>query len=76
MSDFMGFIVSFQHSDNYAMFYKEDCTGYTRKCATPCWQKLTKEEQEWLENNPNRQAYYSFDNCEDFAEEQSDVAED
>lgn len=29
MSDFMGFIVSFQHSDNYAMFYKEDCTGYT-----------------------------------------------
>lgn len=49
-----------------------DFTACTRKCATPCWRKLTKEEQEWLEKNPNRQSYSSFDNCEDFTEEQQD----
>lgn len=49
-----------------------DFTVCTRKCGTNCWRKLTKEEQEWLENNPNRQAYCSFDNCEDFTEDKKD----
>lgn len=52
-----------------------DFTACTRNCATPCWRKLTKEEEEWLENNPNRQAYCSFDDCEDFTEKQSDSEE-
>ena len=52
-----------------------DFTVCTRKCATPCWRKLTKEEQEWLENNPNRQSYCSFDDCEDFTEEQKRLGE-
>lgn len=29
MSDLMGYIVSFSHSDGYAMFYKPDSSGYT-----------------------------------------------
>ena len=53
-----------------------DFTVCTRKCGTNCWRKLTEEEKEWLQNNPNRQSYCSFDDCEDFTEEQSDVAED
>lgn len=40
-----------------------DFTACVRKCKTPCWRKLTKEEQEWLENNPNRQSYADFDDC-------------
>lgn len=49
-----------------------DFTVCTRKCATPCWRKLTEEEQEWLQNNPNRQSYCSFDDCEDFTEDKKD----
>lgn len=46
-----------------------DFTVCTCKCATPCWRKLTKEEEDWLEKNTNRQAYASFDDCEDFTED-------
>ena len=53
-----------------------DFTACIRKCGTNCWRKLTEGEKEWLENNPNRQSYCSFDDCEGFTEEQSDVAED
>ena len=49
-----------------------DFTACTRKCATPCWRKLTEEEKEWLQNNPNRQSYGSFDDCEDFTEDKKD----
>ena len=33
----------------------------TTKCTAPCWRKLTKEEEEWLKNNPNRTSYADFD---------------
>ena len=49
-----------------------DFTVCTRKCGANCWRKLTKEEREWLQNNPNRQAYWSFDDCEDFTEDRKD----
>lgn len=52
-----------------------DFTVCVRKnCAnSSCWRKLTTEEQEWLENNPNRQAYASFDECEDFEEDKNAI---
>lgn len=43
-----------------------DFTVCTRDCTTKCWRKLTKEEIDWLEKNPNRQSYASFDDCEDY----------
>ena len=43
-----------------------DFTVCTRPCAAKCWRKLTDEEKEWLKNNPNRQSYASFDDCENF----------
>ena len=49
-----------------------DFTVCTRKCSADCWRKLTKEEEDWLEKNPNRQAYASFDDCEDYVEEKND----
>ena len=49
-----------------------DFTACTRKCATPCWRKLTKEEEDWLKKKPNRQSYCSFDDCEDFTEDKKD----
>ena len=38
-----------------------DFTVCTTKCTVPCWRKLTKEEEEWLKNNPNRMSYADFD---------------
>ena len=38
-----------------------DFTVCTTKCTIPCWRKLTKEEEEWLKNNPNRTSYADFD---------------
>lgn len=38
-----------------------DFTACTTKCTVPCWRKLTKEEKEWLKNNPNRMSYADFD---------------
>lgn len=49
-----------------------DFTACTRKCGTNCWRKLTEEEKEWLQNNPNWQSYCSFDDCEDFTEDSKD----
>ena len=40
-----------------------DFTACCAECKTNCWRKLTKEEQEWLENNPNRMAYADFSDC-------------
>jgi hypothetical protein len=34
-----------------------DFTACDLPCKNPCWRRLTKEEIEWLEKNPNRQAY-------------------
>ena len=36
--------------------------------------KLLKNlgKKEWLQNNPNRQSYCSFDDCEDFTEDKKD----
>lgn len=34
-----------------------DFTACDLPCEHPCWRRLTKEEIEWLEKNPNRQAY-------------------
>ncbi len=34
-----------------------DFTACNLPCEHPCWRRLTKEEIEWLEKNPNRQAY-------------------
>ena len=34
--------------------------------------ELTEEEKEWLQNNPNRQSYCLFDDCEDFTEDKKD----
>lgn len=45
-----------------------DFTACTRDCSADCWRKLTDEEKEWLENNPNRMSYSSFDDCEDYKE--------
>ena len=42
----------------------------TRNCSTNCWRKLTEEEKDWLEKNPNRQSYGSFDDCEFFEKPQ------
>lgn len=36
-----------------------DFTACTKDCPIDCWRKLTKEEKEWLENNPNRMSYTS-----------------
>lgn len=38
-----------------------DFTACTTKCPIPCQRKLTKEEEEWLKNNPNRMSYADFD---------------
>lgn len=44
-----------------------DFTACTRECSTHCWRKLSKEEVEWLENNPNRMSYADLsDGCEDY----------
>ena len=40
-----------------------DFTACTRECSTPCGRKLTDEEKEWLENNPNRMSYSDFEDC-------------
>lgn len=46
-----------------------DFTVCTTKCTIPCWRKLTKEEEEWLKNNPNRMSYADFSNkCEKLKE--------
>lgn len=37
-----------------------DFTACTTKCTVHCWRKLTKEEEEWLKNNPNRMSYADF----------------
>lgn len=34
-----------------------DFTACDLPCEHPCWRRLTKEEIEWLEKNPNQQAY-------------------
>lgn len=34
-----------------------DFTACNLPCKNPCWRRLTKEEIEWLEKTPNRQAY-------------------
>lgn len=34
-----------------------DFTACDLPCEHPCWRRLTKEEIEWLEKTPNRQAY-------------------
>lgn len=34
-----------------------DFTACELPCKNPCWRRLTKEEIEWLEKTPNRQAY-------------------
>ena len=34
-----------------------DFTACELPCKNPCWRRLTKEEIEWLEKNPNWQAY-------------------
>lgn len=34
-----------------------DFTACNLPCEHPCWRRLTKEEIEWLEKTPNRQAY-------------------
>ena len=34
-----------------------DFTACNLPCEHPCWRRLTKEEIEWLEKNPNRQYY-------------------
>lgn len=34
-----------------------DFTACNLPCKHPCWRRLTKEEIEWLEKNPNRQYY-------------------
>lgn len=49
-----------------------DFTACTRNCAVDCWRKLSKEEEEWLENNPNRQSYADFDDCIDFKGQSND----
>jgi hypothetical protein len=43
-----------------------DFTVCTRDCSAKCWRKLTKEEEEWLEKNPNRQYYAEFDDCDGY----------
>lgn len=43
-----------------------DFTACTRKDCVGCWRRLTKEEEKWLEENPNRQAYCDFKDCPDF----------
>ena len=43
-----------------------DFTACIRECSTRCWRKLSREEVEWLENNPNRMAYADFDDCENY----------
>lgn len=34
-----------------------DFTACNLPCEHPCWRRLTKEEIEWVEKNPNRQYY-------------------
>jgi len=34
-----------------------DFTACDLPCEHPCWRRLTKEEKDWLEKTPNRQAY-------------------
>lgn len=34
-----------------------DFTACDLPCEHPCWRRLTKEEWEWLETHPNRQAF-------------------
>ena len=34
-----------------------DFTACDLPCTKPCWRRLTKEECEWLEKNPNRQYF-------------------
>lgn len=43
-----------------------DFTACTRDCAVDCWRKLTDEEKDWLEKNPNRQSFASFDDCSSY----------
>lgn len=49
-----------------------DFTACARKCSTPCWRKLTEEEEKWLDENPNRMSYAYFDDCENYTEEHID----
>ena len=43
-----------------------DFIACTRDCAVDCWRKLTDEEKEWLEKNPNRMSYCDFDDCSSY----------
>lgn len=44
-----------------------DFTACCAECKTHCWRKLSREEVEWLENNPNRMSGADFSSdCKDY----------
>ena len=53
-----------------------DFTACIRECSTHCWRKLTEEEKEWLEKNPNRMSYCSFDDCISFRPIEKEMSDD
>lgn len=50
-----------------------DFTACCREdCQAECWRKLTDEEKDWLEKNPNRMSYSGFSDCIYFEEKKDE----
>lgn len=51
-----------------------DFTSCVRNCKAPCFRKLSKEEENWLETNSNRHSYSYFEDCSDFMEDTNETS--